>query len=282
MLTFTLIFLLSSINYASFHAFVDSFAKESAAAVYETNYRYAYQNDVHFDAFHQGEVEAPKEEDKEEKKAKTPKIILNRKLPILCLLDPRAAKNPRQAYVLQTLKNLIAELYSSSPFYQRLEAHVPRLEEELVNWMVEKGKVRWETDPLKKAAHLAFLKMDDEEAHYVYYRMLKGCEENRSPKTQVLSPPSLLKFLVIEKEDRERKVSLYGAPRKLLKALFGDESLIEEIVKERKRLYKEVRIDKLSLQDAAKEFQLFFQKNDFLPPNVDLFDFRVNTTWPSD
>jgi len=155
--------------------------------------------------------------------------------------------------------------YSEAFFYKEIEAKRPEFLSEIVRGLEKVHEIDHQT--VKCAEDFARIKFNDPELQYVFYLMLKGsCSRqqlqqleaeklkgsaNFSERLLGKSYPSLLEFVRYEK--RELKIAL--CPRQTLKAIFGQDELVDQFIARRFELsqLKKGSDEKQNLQAEFKD-----------------------------
>ncbi|MBA3815552.1 MAG: hypothetical protein H0X29_03360 [Parachlamydiaceae bacterium] len=162
---------------------------------------------------------------------------------------------------------------------------------------------------LKKAADIANLKLGDDELDDVFYKMLKGApfkdldktvvpdlskevpkeqvqeeddasdvgtekaDEHRSPKGYF----SLLDFVTLQPLN---KVRIYLAPREVLKAVYRDDAIVNDVINKRNELYHQASSgDNETIKSLSEAFKNEFNNRQDQAVG-DVLDFTVTKTNP--
>jgi len=198
-------------------------------------------------------------------------------LSLLISQDPAQLNDQNYKSSLIIFKNLLSILYAEAPFFKEAKEENPRLEDDLIHAIVEKGY----KDKIQSAEQLANLELDDELLQSVLFKMLVGSKKKNDKATeqQVDGYYSLLSFLSFQK--KAQAVSAYLAPQEILLAVFQNDQVVADIMEERMRVYKEITASKTANQQLLTEqFQNKFK--DQIPSDIDknLIDFRISKTKP--
>lgn len=238
-----------------------------------------------------------------------PKVNANRRisLALLASKDKREKQAKDWAQERLLLKNLINVLYNDQPFFQQVIQERPQVVDELINSLVQTIDGLPENKKLKKAEELANLKLGDPLLDLLFYKILHGAPYKEVIKEQ----PSLLPEQKEEKkgeaEDDDSsvqseseefkstkgyfslldfvnvsptlKIRVYLAPREVLMAIFNDQGIVDEMMLQRKALYKQANADG-DLKALSETFQNQFEQR--RPQDIDksMLDFSVTKTNP--
>jgi hypothetical protein len=198
----------------------------------------------------------------------------------------------------QITRNLIAYLYGDQPFYKKLEEKRPNFVSEIFQALIRETDGLNEKDKLKKIGELSTVDLRDFELNEVFTSMLKGSielhekipqSENVGIRTeegrQVFKPNfqpiegyySLLDFLTLDKGNY--KIRIFLASPQLLMAIFGNPSIVYDILQTRYDLYKAVKSG-MDPKEAEKTFlqQYLNQRLSYI--NSETLDFGVSKTNP--
>ena len=148
-------------------------------------------------------------------------------------------------------KRLIRILYSDRSFFREMEEKRPGVVDEL--WReVKRGlqKNKEQGKGIKSAKHLANLQLDDPELEIFLANLLKKVQTPESLSYDCLSKgtkpkkavyyPNLIDYLSAQTASM-KPYRLWLAKPPLLLAIFQDQNVVEDIILERDRLYKELK-----------------------------------------
>jgi hypothetical protein len=211
--------------------------------------------------------------------------------PLLCedisLLDGKG----KSCFAL--FKSLLQVLYEGEVFFDNLKKDIPDLEERFISTCIDIARRRKEDEkPLSSASQLLILDLSGEpQLEEARFGMMRG-EKRRGKKT----PPArdldhymLQEFITINKS-QQHIMSIWLAPHPLLLAAFGDEAVVEEIMRTRHEMYKELRNDRRNNQandqkttlSSLKQADLQNRYKDLLVSGIsaEYIDFGVSLTNP--
>lgn len=238
-----------------------------------------------------------KKEDKPAKSASSPRISLE-------LFKNKSARETKPQDWNQTkhlLKNLLNVLYKDQPFFVKLQNERPQFLEDLINSMTQAIDDLPKEKQLKKAQDFGNLSLNDPQLDALLYKILKGApykdvskkedsEETSSGETsEEASDPtigvdeyksikgyySLLDFVTLSPN---QKIRIYLASREVLQAIFLNEQVVDDVITERKALYRQLNAE-ASPEDLKKTFQSRFEGN--VDPTVkESVDYTVSKTNP--
>lgn len=197
-------------------------------------------------------------------------------------------------------------VYGHTAFYKELERRRPNFIEEMLD-AIEEASDAMPEKSIKRVEDIPFIQLDDPELQEAFYHMLKGTISrdklveakkmepekrsarrrnirNRRKKTEeqatdqlILTPqmvekayPSLLTYININ--EKRAAIEIQKAPRELLKAIFGNDEVVEAIILKRNE-YAESKTN-----GAAESFKNEFK--DKRRPGLDesLLDFQITFT----
>ena len=200
----------------------------------------------------------------------------------------RAGQYTQYENIRLVAKNLITYLYSNQPFFMQALEQKPDLIDQLLNAIVEAADALPEEKKIKKPKDLANLDLRDPVLNEVFYKMLRGTdvkkpkkgEEEENVWVDYLPMNGYLKLLKYISLSGKTKIRVYLASPQLLIAIFRDPVVVQEIIDERKRFYRELKRDKsLQPQIFQQEFMRFLINRD---PGIspDLLNFEISKTDP--
>ena len=146
-------------------------------------------------------------------------------------------KTDEAKWTKKLLIGTILELYGDKKFFKDANMTAKRVEE-MINLLFQSA-LDTPTKDFHKSPHaLSNVHLNDPILQEVFYKIMKG---NIPPKGAISSKkenyPSLADYIRFEKKGYI--MSLYLAPKELLMALFEDESLVEELLHLRTKIYAE-------------------------------------------
>lgn len=211
-----------------------------------------------------------------DKPKKGPKVEGSPRIGVIQLLDKKIRDSkPKEWFQTQILlKNLMRSLYEKQPFFESTLESNPALLDELIASIVNTVDALPKDQKLKAIKDIANLKLTDPQLDQILYKFLQGSpckvlplsttaqdkeikvKVEEAPKeqledksqaepipeeaqTEFQSPKgycSLLDFITAESTP---KVRIYLASREVLSAIFHDPGVVNEIIAERKQLYKQ-------------------------------------------
>lgn len=248
-----------------------------------------------------------KKESKGEKGDQQPKVNANRRISLALLVDEkqRANKAKEWAQTRILLKNLINELYSDQPFFQEAVKERSQAVDELINEMIHAIDQLPKNKKIKKATELSNLTLADKQLDLMLYKMLHGAPYKEIVEERQLAKPQEEEAVETDQEDVEAgseadefkspkgyfslldfvnlsptlKIRVYLAPREVLMAAFHDKNIVDDIIAQRKELYKQAVGDG-DLAQLKSAFQNQFEQR--RAPEIDsaTLDFSVSKTNP--
>ncbi|MBS0654342.1 MAG: hypothetical protein JSR46_01065 [Verrucomicrobia bacterium] len=179
------------------------------------------------------------------------------------------------------LRNLIDALYSWTEFYKVAKKLVPDLESYCVDQIskdfYKAPGTKWSDCCAKEIIMIDF----GEHLKEFRYKMFIG-RDYMHPEMDFYAPPyyALHGFLTLQERSSFHLISIWLAPRPLLKAIFQDESVVSEIMTARQEIYEALERgdDRRVQQDELRNrFCRYIQGID--PKYI---DFRANRVQPRD
>ena len=234
------------------------------------------------------------------------------RLSLAKLLDKKFKKEHPHEWeqMINLLKNLTDTLYGKHAFYKEVMEHRPSAIEDLAVELTKRIADLESQNKPKTAADLANVPIKDEELNLLFYKMLLGAPykeilQQKTPETKATgaeadsdeseetlqgeekeysSPQgyySLLDFITLRPSE---KIRVYLAPKELLLSIFHDPDLVDQIIDERKQLYKSaVGADTPEeIKGLTESFKSQYDK--FKDPTIDdkYLDWTVNKTNPKE
>lgn len=211
------------------------------------------------------------------KKTKSPKIGLS-KLSFYPLLDSKEReKDPSKVReILELSKNLILTLFVNQPNVQKMLEVNPDIIDQFFNELVKAIDKLPEKTKIKKIEELSAIELEDEELKNFRYEI---CKENHKVLEQGKDEVSY-SFLK-ELTANAGKTRPFLASKNLLKSIFKDDRIVEQILEMRISLRKSIINDKMEPPEAMTQFEEFLKS---LCPylNDNLFDYSITKTDPKE
>ena len=202
-----------------------------------------------------------------------------------------AAQKPTQEYIF---RNLLKTLYGSVPLCSPKgdnDPYVQQIFDEARAKVIELGPKL----PMVRAQHLANIELSGPNKtfnQFALFLMLRGGKGEVFAGAPCVVHP-LLSY--VNMSHRETCVNVYLAPAPLLKALFDDDDVVDQICQCRKEIYKKASQEQSTAIDPpseekgkdavdalSNEFKARFES--YIPSGVDpqFVEFRVSRTRPKD
>lgn len=250
----------------------------------------------------------PSKTEKEDEAKSTPKSKATSRLSLYILLNPEERAKNDEAYkeTRALLKQLITDLYSKEQFFQDISKTHPNFIEEIFNAIQEASDQLPPDQKITETLDLSKLKLNPPELHYVFYLMLNGLPKLEVPpkdpseKSKKECPPDENDEIDAELESQEvhakagytslldsitvrntsNKTRVFLASKALLTSIYKDPHIVDNILTERKDLFKQVRAKKLTPIEASRLFEghLKGQSTNY----EQLLDFSVTKTNPKE
>lgn len=191
-------------------------------------------------------------------------------------------------------KNLIKQLYGTHRFYKEMEEKNPNFLEEIFARLPVAYQNLPPQQKINQIADLATFDLGSTELNEVFCKMLKGTllveekkpipeeisfvddesENEHEEEQEYVSDKgyySLLDYISLQ----NKKIRVYLASQELLLAIFGDPVIVNEIIQQRRNLYRVAKTKNAT--EATTLFENLFKNKS----NYTILDFSVSTTNPS-
>lgn len=257
--------------------------------------------------------DAPKPSQKKPVKEKS-LVKANSRLSFYLLLNEKKRTENAVAYreTIELTKHLIALLYSQETFYKDVAAERPNFVTEMLEEISNAASKLGKNQKITKATRLSKLEFNDKKLQYVFYLMLHGLPKpapkpvdpsaaNTSSELQPGEKPeldtqddpvaaqesqeehaevgyvSLLDYITVRPYIKTR---VYLASRALLKAIYEDDKIVDEVIEMRNELYRRVREKPIEKVGASAEFMQAFQLKGQAQSYPAILDFSVSNVDP--
>ncbi len=255
-------------------------------------------------------IKVIEKEEADPQKKKSNKVDASPRISIALLFDPkRDEKEKEWGQTKILLSNLMKKLYSEQPFYKKLENEHHGFVEDLIKAITQAIDDLPKEKRPKKPEDLGNLKLNDPKLDKALYKMLKGAlklnvvtdeqkkAQENDKSTDVVAETtvddneisnqtdefkssegyySLLDYLTATKS---KQVRVYLASQNVLLAIFPDSSIVNAIIAERERLYKQVTADS-DPEQLSEAFKNQFLKSKDSAIDDEALNFTVNKTNP--
>lgn len=243
-----------------------------------------------------------------QKVAASPRVVLG----VLLRKTEREQAPQEVTSVTALLKNLMMTLYADQPFYHQIAMQRPSFLDEIVAGLEHAVDQLSDEHKPKKAVDLANISLGDDQLDDVFYKMLHGAaykEVNHlqevhhlieGTKEEVESDEDASDANTIEKEAEEHhspkgyyslldfvtlqplhKVRIYLASKEVLKAIYRDDALVEDLIRKRNELYHEAQLaDEEGVKSMSESFQNEFQNRHDPAVHDDILDYTITKTNP--
>ncbi len=197
----------------------------------------------------------------------------------------------------EIVRRLFDIIYGDRKFYQEAEEKRPDIVNEVWQAVIEElkeKKARNETP--KKIQHIANLSLEDPELAHFWSQILKydetpesieaecGSKEAKDVQKTVSYYPNLLDFLT-SKKITSQSYRLWLLKKPLLLAIFQDEGVANDIIRERRSLYNELdKAEKNQRGERKQDLEIKFETmfKDKIPPDIPkgMVNFQVSLSYP--
>lgn len=184
---------------------------------------------------------------------------------------------------IHVAERLIELLYGNQLFYKELQLKRPNFVAEILSSLIRESD---NFPKISQAKELATIDLKDPELNDAFTKMLKGAYEEPPPEEKEKRPYqlasgyySLLDFITVVPNKLTLRV--YLAPKQLLLAIFGNEALVNDILRVRYQLYTNLNNNIVDASQASDEFKGLFGNSSlpYVPSNF--LDFSVSKTNPN-
>jgi len=279
----TMLMLLATMTYARLDSFRTSSASQAQFVGYMKNIEREYINAAAAEKYDNIHVTQKEKTDSKKEQA----IAACSRISFFPLFGEKVPQKDQPIFLktFRVMKSLINFLYGEKAFFQELYKKRSNFVEELLVQMMKAYEALPKDKKIKDVKGLANLDLKDKELQDAFYRMLKGDQDTLEQKTEANDGEpfnvkegylSLRDFTTMKKKD---KIRVYLASPIVLMALFADESAVQAIKDRRLQLYKDVKGEVLTPQEAQVELRNFVFG---VASNVDeaLLNFEVSKTDP--
>lgn len=240
----------------------------------------------------------------------TPKAQASPRISLNMLFDKKLREKSSQEWEQKKLllKNLIEVLYADAPFYKKIMEERPTFPDDLISALTHTIDNLPEDNKLKNPKDLAELNLADEQLNEALYMILRGGtyktildptktqkqgkpedkaeseadQSDSDPKKEVSdykSPEGHFSLLDFVNQSSYNKIRVYLASKEVLQAIFPDKATVDDIINERKALYKQADAG-TSPQDLSNNFKSQFVSRRHGDIEENSLDFTVSKTNP--
>ena len=185
--------------------------------------------------------------------------------------------------------HLMKMLFQQDKDFAKLLEKNPQLLEQLLHQIVEINRTLPKEKRLKKVSELAALELENPDLNQALYIMMRGYQKSKTkipekieqgPEDSLdeelllsaeLTKINLLNYITEEKAD---KIRIFLASRELLKVIYEDDLLVNDILKTRYELFKKAKQEE-DLPSLNASFERYKQG-----PYAQILDFTVSKTNP--
>jgi hypothetical protein len=243
----------------------------------------------------QGKKQTKKEKEDDDDKKQGPESSST--INFRYLIDPSYPKeHPQETEMMEdALKQLIFFLYGDQAFFQEIILKRPSAPEDLFHALRAANEARTEKTRVNSIVNLNLLQLEDPILQKLWedllienpvslsvYKKIYGIPKEKllENETDLCMKVSLAKYL---NERKPLKLRIYLAPTAILFALLQNEHDVQEVLKKRKELRREVvrKKNPKPIEEATAEFEQFLAQFSALTSQKLILDFKVSTTNPS-
>lgn len=177
------------------------------------------------------------------------------------------------------LKNLIHDLYQNFEFFIEAKLQMPDFEEQLLKDLIKKSYEQEIGASLHSVRELGTVDFENNLERCVFVTMCNGRHFWRKtlPTQWGAEYYSILDF-ISARHRSDYVISIWLAPRPLLKAIFRDDAIVDDVMQTRREIYEELQQGndyRIKRRELAKKFKSHI--TEFDPKYI---DFRVNRIKP--
>jgi hypothetical protein len=275
----TLLMILSIMTYARIESFQDLSGLKAQFEWYMQHFERKYSNEVNdrkYDTQNPSKRkigEDPDTKQKDEEKACS-------RIPFYLFLNKqqREARHDffDQHYLLAKL--LMMQLYGDTAFLKKASETQPDIIDGILKGLINAAEKLPKGQTITSSADLASINLGDDLLNNTFTLMLKGTVEIDEQDEKGTYPP-LTKFVTVK---NKLKVRIFLAPHDILMAIYDNPALVKEIEETRISLYKQVKDESITKEEASKEFESQFSGKQREGIDSKILDFRVSKTNPKD
>ncbi len=273
----TMLMLISIMTYARIESFRDLSGLKSQFEWYMQQNERVYNNSVNEDKYDKQNSskrksgEDPAAKQKEEEKSCS-------RIPFYLFINKQQRESKHEIFDQHTLlaKLLMTELYGDTDFFKEAEEKYPDFLDGILDQLMKAAEKLPKGQTITTSADLASIELGNELLDNVFYHMLKGTV-NIDEQDVAETYPSLINFVTVK---NKTKVRVFLAPHDILLAIYENPSLVKDIEEKRNDLYKRVKDESITKDEASKEFEEEFGNKQRHGIAENILDFRVTKTNP--
>ena len=180
--------------------------------------------------------------------------------------------------------NLINKLYGQANFFIKAKSERPNIVSELLS-AIQTAADNSPEGSIKKIEDIYRLNLNDKQLQEVFYKMLKGSVEKEKYKkvdNSLKGNPKKTYFPLLtffNFNGLDKKIAVRLAPKELLIAIYGNETVADEIIEARQNLSRELKKESSTLtnQEAKIMFSSQFEAKE--PAEVkSILDYTISTS----
>lgn len=275
----TMLMLLSIMTYARIESYRDlAGLKAQFEWFMQTNER-RYNNNVNDDKYTMQNASKNKKGDDSGAKQKEEEKACSR-IPFYLFLNKQQRESKHEIYDQHTnlAKLLMHRLYSDAPFYLEAEEKYPDFLDAILTHLMKAAEKLPKGQTITSSADLASIDLGDQPLNDIFYRMLKGTPDI-DLQDEAETYPSLIDYVTVK---NKTKVRVFLAPHEILMTIYDNPELVKEIQETRQDLYKKVKDESLTKEQASAELEKQFGNKQQHGISENILDFKVTKTNPKD
>ena len=275
----TMLMVLAIMTYARIESFRDLNSLKSQFEWYMQESERKYPNSVNDNKYNYQNPSKRKSGNDPYAKQKDEEKACSR-LPFYLFLNKAQREAKHEIYVqhVKLAKLLMTELYGDTDFFHEAQEVQPDFLDALINQLTEVSDNLPKGQTVISSADLASINLGDPVLDKAFYRMLKGTVEI-DEQDEKATYPSLINYVTVK---NKTKVRIFLAPHDILMVIYDNPALVKEIEETRLNLYKQVKDESLTKDEATEEFQKQFGNKQREGIEEKVLDFRVTKTNPKD
>lgn len=280
-----ILFLMTAATFSLFQLQVVSQENWRLYHRFESQYVFVAQQYQQYDEYSDDEPLPTETEEKAKPVNKKTGYRLSPKIPIRDLIETLKSNGSfslEQEQLYNITLSLMEQIYGALPFYQEYFLVTGRTFDLFLKNIFDAIVASEERgEKISSSERLAQLQMPDAQDQFLLYKILRGSpyEHWSASGNKVTSiAPSLIHFIDLRKS--KHQISLYKAPFFLLKSILNDQGWAEQIQTLRMDLYKQMRAEAITKEEASAQFKDYLLENTYLNRYQELFDLRVSISMP--
>lgn len=275
----TMLMLLSIMTYARIESFRDLSGLMPQFEWYMQKSERTYNNEINDKKYNKQNPSKRVVGDDPESKQKDEEKACSR-IPFSLFINKQQRESKQEFFDQHVLlaKIVINQLYGNADFFKDAEQLRPDLVDSIIKSLMYAADKLPKKQSIISGADLSSIDLGDKTINDTFTDMLKGTVtiEGQDVKETY---PALIDYITVK---NKTKVRIFLAPREILMAIYDSPELVNEIMEERVSLYKQVKDESISKDEASSQFESHFGGKQRHGLDAKVLDFRVTKTNPKD